>query len=182
MSAAEFEGIVRRMRLPSGALWPIPITLDVSEAFAGGLEAGETIALRDTEGLLVAVLEVGETWRPDRSEEARAVYGTDDDSHAGISHLFKRTHLVRVSGRVAPSSRRRMRKARCGALRCVVLERVAVRHDGDSPGVGAFGRPRAGCAGHGREPVGGGGRRRDCQPAARIATVNREFLQCRPET
>ena len=73
------------------------------------------------------------------------------------------------------------RTARCGALRRVVLERVAVRHDGDSPGVGAFGRPRAGRAGHGREPAEGGGQRRDCQPAARIATVNREFLQCRPE-
>ena len=101
MSAAEHESVLRDMRLPSGALWPIPMTLDVSEAFAGGLEAGETIALRDGEGLLVAVLEVGETWRAEKTEEARAVYGTDDDSHAGVSHLFNRTHPVRVSGRVS---------------------------------------------------------------------------------
>ena len=101
MSAAGYEGVVGRMWLPSGALWQIPITLDVSEVFADGIEAGETIALRDGEGLLVAVLEVGETWRPDRSEEARAVYGTEDDSHPGVSYLRNRTHPVCVSGRVS---------------------------------------------------------------------------------
>ena len=101
MSAAEHESVLRDMRLPSGALWPIPITLDVSEAFADGLEAGETIALRDGEGLLVAVLEVGETWRAEKTEEARAVYGTEDDSHPGVSYLRNRTHPVCVSGRVS---------------------------------------------------------------------------------
>ena len=76
MSAAQYEGVLRAMRLPSGALWPIPVTLDVSEAFAAALGPGETIALRDGEGVPVAVMEVGETWRPDKDEEARAVYGT----------------------------------------------------------------------------------------------------------
>ena len=101
MSAAEHESVLRDMRLPSGALWPIPMTLDVSEAFADGLEAGETIALRDGEGLLVAVLEVGETWRAEKTEEARVVYGTEDDSHPGVSYLRNRTHPVCVSGRVS---------------------------------------------------------------------------------
>ena len=31
---AEFESICKDMRLPSGVLWPMPITLDVSEEFA----------------------------------------------------------------------------------------------------------------------------------------------------
>ena len=101
MSAAEHESVLRDMRLPGGTLWPIPVTLDVSEAFADGLEAGETIALRDGEGLLVAVLEVGETWRAEKTEEARAVYGTEDDSHPGVSYLRNRTHPVCVSGRVS---------------------------------------------------------------------------------
>ena len=101
MGAAEYEGVLRDMRLPSGVLWPIPVTLDVSEAFADGLEPGETIALRDAEGLLAANLEVGEIWRPEKTEEARAVYGTTDDTHPGVSHLLHRTHPVYVGGRVS---------------------------------------------------------------------------------
>ena len=101
MGAAEYEGVLRDMRLPSGVLWPIPVTLDVSEAFADGLEPGETIALRDAEGLLAANLEVGEFWRPEKTEEARAVYGTTDDTHPGVSHLLHRTHPVYVGGRVS---------------------------------------------------------------------------------
>ena len=100
MSAAEYEGVLRAMRLPSGALWPIPVTLDVSEAFAAALGPGETIALRDGEGVPVAVMEVGETWRPNKVEEARAVYGTIDDAHPGVSYLLRRTHPVYASGRV----------------------------------------------------------------------------------
>ena len=100
MSAAEYEGVLRAMRLPSGALWPIPVTLDVSEAFAAALGPGETIALRDGEGVPVAVMEVGETWRPEKVEEARAVYGTVDDAHPGVSYLLHRTHPVYASGRV----------------------------------------------------------------------------------
>ena len=101
MGAAEYQGVLRGMRLPSGVLWPIPVTLDVSESFASGLEPGETIALRDAEGLLAATLEVGETWRPEKTEEARAVYGTADDAHPGVSYLYHRAHPVYVSGRVA---------------------------------------------------------------------------------
>ena len=88
------------MRLPSGVLWPIPVTLDVSEDFSASLEPGETIALRDGEGLLAAVMEVGETWRPEKEEEARAIYGTADDAHPGVFHLLRRTHPVYLSGRV----------------------------------------------------------------------------------
>jgi len=101
MDAAEYEGVLREMRFPSGVLWPIPVTLDVSETFAASLEPGETVALRDAEGLLAANLEVGAIWRPEKTEEARAVYGTTDDTHPGVSHLLHRTHPVYVSGRVS---------------------------------------------------------------------------------
>ena len=100
MSVAEYEGVLRDMRLPSGAVWPVPVTLDVSETFAAGLERGDTIALRDGEGLLAAIMEVGELWRPEKDEEARAVYGTQDDAHPGVSYLLHRTHPVHVCGRV----------------------------------------------------------------------------------
>ena len=107
MSASQYRRVPRDMRLPCGALWPIPVTLGVSEAFAADLDIGETIALRDAEGLLAAILDVEEIWRPEKDEEARAVYGTDDDAHPGVFHLFHRTirfAWAAVSSDRSPSS------------------------------------------------------------------------------
>lgn len=50
LSQADYEGVVEHMRLADGTLWPMPITLDVSEDFAAKVEPGQDIALRDQEG------------------------------------------------------------------------------------------------------------------------------------
>ena len=39
--------------LTSGVLWPMPITLDVTEAFAAELKTGDKVALRDLEGVIL---------------------------------------------------------------------------------------------------------------------------------
>ena len=40
LTEADYDGVVNDMRLSSGALWPMPITLDVSEDFAAKIEPG----------------------------------------------------------------------------------------------------------------------------------------------
>ena len=72
----EYARILEEMRLPSGLLWPIPVTLDVDPGFAEKIGANETIALRDPEGVLLATLEVRDIWTPDKAREAAAVFGT----------------------------------------------------------------------------------------------------------
>ena len=52
----EYEAVLKDMRLPSGVLWPMPITLDVSQEFADPIKEGATIALRDREGVEGSVL------------------------------------------------------------------------------------------------------------------------------
>jgi hypothetical protein len=48
MNRADYEGVCHNMRLASGTLWPMPITLDVTEEFAKKLTPGSSkIALRD---------------------------------------------------------------------------------------------------------------------------------------
>ena len=49
-------GPAPRCGSPAASLWPIPITLDVTPSFAEKLEHGETIALRDPEGVLIATM------------------------------------------------------------------------------------------------------------------------------
>ena len=100
LGQADYESVLTDMRLESGALWPMPITLDVSEAFAESIAAGATIALRDLEGVLVATLEVSDVWAPDKEAEASAVFGTTDVRHPAVDYLLHRSNPVYVGGRL----------------------------------------------------------------------------------
>ncbi|HET9606105.1 MAG TPA: hypothetical protein VFO87_03580, partial [Nitrospira sp.] len=75
MNKADYESVCSNMRLSSGVLWPMPITLDVTEAFAKTLQPGSTkVALRDAEGVMIAILHVEDIWQPDRQAEGKAVF------------------------------------------------------------------------------------------------------------
>ena len=97
---ADYEAVCATMRLSSGLLWPIPITLDVPEALARGLAPGARLALRDPEGVMLAVLHVEDVWRPDREAEAELVFGTKSREHPGVKHLLDSTHEFYLGGRV----------------------------------------------------------------------------------
>jgi len=97
---AEFESICKDMRLPSGVLWPMPITLDVSEEFAETLKTGERIALRDPEGVLLATMDVEDIYHPDKAMEAKTVYGTNDDTHPAVAYLNDTAGSVYVGGKI----------------------------------------------------------------------------------
>ena len=96
----DYDSVCDTMRLTSGVLWPLPITLDVSEAFAETIAEGETIALRDPEGVLLATLEVSDIWTPDLASEAERVYGTADDNHPAVAFLQHQSNPVYVGGRI----------------------------------------------------------------------------------
>ena len=100
MTSRDHAAVCAGMRLADGTLWPIPITLDVGEALADKLSAGDRLALRDPEGAMLAVLHVEDVWRPDRGAEAETVFGTADREHPGVAHLLDRAAPVCVGGRV----------------------------------------------------------------------------------
>ena len=62
----DYDRVVSDMRLADGTLWPIPVTFDVSEETASSLIPGSMLALRDDEGVMLAVLHVSDIWEPDR--------------------------------------------------------------------------------------------------------------------
>lgn len=96
----DYERVLDSMRLADGTLWPIPVVLDVPEELARKLGPGVPLALRDPEGVLLAVLHVEDVWRPDLEAEARKVYGTDDEAHAGVAYLLREAHPFYAGGRV----------------------------------------------------------------------------------
>jgi len=96
----DYDSVVKTIRLKSGVLWPIPITLDVSEEFAADIKSGDKVALRDLEGVILATLEVGDIWTPDLDAEAEGVYGTTDDKHPAVNYLKNIGNPVYVGGTV----------------------------------------------------------------------------------
>jgi len=97
---ADYERVCTEMKLASGALWPMPITLDVPKEFADKLQVGGMLALRDAEGVMLAALHVEDLWSPDREKEAQAVFATTNKEHPGVAHLLDRAHPVYLGGRV----------------------------------------------------------------------------------
>ena len=100
MTQAEYDGVCKDMRLPDGTLWPMPIVLDVTEEFGATLEAGTRLALRDAEGVMLAVLNVEDVWTPDRAVEAQLVFGTTNPEHPGVNELLNEMSPVYVGGRL----------------------------------------------------------------------------------
>jgi sulfate adenylyltransferase len=98
LNQSDYDQVCSEMRLADGALWPIPVTLDVSESFAMQLNPGEKVALRDQEGVVLAILTVGDVWRPDKKKEAQLVFGKDDSAHPAVRYLHETAGEYYVGG------------------------------------------------------------------------------------
>ena len=99
MTKAQYDTVLRDMRLPTGELWPMPITLAVSGEVRLPQLGGE-VALTDEYGNVLAIMAVESVWEADPKAEARAVYGTEDPVHAGVAMLLERGAKKYVGGTV----------------------------------------------------------------------------------
>src|SRR5205823_14563006 len=99
MTSADYGSVCDRMRLADGTLWPIPIVLDVTVEFARDLRNGDRVALRDEEGVMLAVLRVDDVWEADRTAECERVFGTANPEHPGVAAVLKRGPIL-VGGAV----------------------------------------------------------------------------------
>jgi sulfate adenylyltransferase len=99
IGAADHARVCAEMRLVSGLLWPIPITLDVPADLAERAVAARGLVLRDAEGVALAILESPQAYTPDRRLEAEALFGTLDETHPGVRQAL-RAHPVALGGRI----------------------------------------------------------------------------------
>ena len=100
MARASYDQVLEHSRLPDGSVWPIPVTLDIGEDLAETITVGDRLALRDSEGFMLAVLTVSDIWTPDRERESQCVYATGDSAHPGVAYLREQTQPVYVGGTV----------------------------------------------------------------------------------
>ena len=100
LSEADYDSVVENMRLADGTLWPMPSTLDVSEAFAETIALGQDIALRDQEGVILATMTITDKWEPNKAREAEKVFGADDDAHPAVNYLHNTAGKIYLGGPV----------------------------------------------------------------------------------
>jgi sulfate adenylyltransferase len=96
LGSADYQRVLAEMRLASGVVWPLPLTLACDDpAITPGVQA----ALHDGNGRLWGVIQVSEVFARDPLAEARAVYGTEDAAHPGVAYLLSRPKRL-VAGEV----------------------------------------------------------------------------------
>jgi len=100
LGAADHQMVCSEMRLADGIFWPIPVVLNISDELADSLATGDSVALRDGEGVMIAALNVDECFERDLDAEVAAIFGTADASHTGVAQYLHRTRRWAVAGRV----------------------------------------------------------------------------------
>jgi sulfate adenylyltransferase len=76
----------------------MPVTLDVSQDFADRISPGQDIALRDAEGVILAIMSVTDKWTPNKAREAELAFGADDRAHPAVAYLHDVAGPVYLGG------------------------------------------------------------------------------------
>jgi ATP sulfurylase len=94
LGAADHRSVLERLRLADGTVWPLPLSLTVTDDEARHLAAGAEAALRDEGGRLLGTIHVEEIFSRDPLAEAQALHGTTDPAHPGVARLLSRPRAL----------------------------------------------------------------------------------------
>jgi sulfate adenylyltransferase len=91
MTQENYVRVRDEMRLVTGEVWTIPVTLPVSENMAQSLKEGDEVLLVSDDGSAVprAVMEIQSLYRVDPRKEAREVFRTEEEKHPGVARLYE---------------------------------------------------------------------------------------------
>lgn len=103
MGQADYDNVLANMRLADNALFPLPVTLDVSKEMVAelGLAPGSRVTLRDPrDDLAIAILTIGDLYSPDKEREATLAFGANDTAHPAVAYLHNVVKDVYLGGTV----------------------------------------------------------------------------------
>jgi sulfate adenylyltransferase len=87
MSQADHQRVLDEMRLASGHLFPLPVTLPVEPGPAIHLD--RAVALRNAKNELLAVMTIEEVYEWDRAEVAQKAFGSQDLRHPLVAEMHR---------------------------------------------------------------------------------------------
>jgi sulfate adenylyltransferase len=87
MGAGDYQRALDEMRLLNGALFPLPITLPVSEEALSTIRLDQDIALRNAHNELLAIMTIEEIYRWDLREAVVKALGTESLKHPLVSEM-----------------------------------------------------------------------------------------------
>ena len=100
MGYDDWRGSCLEMKVADGLFWPIPITLSVYQELAEHIHVRDEVALTEAEsGEILAIMEVEEKYRIDKTFEAEHVYRTTDAQHPGVAKVLHQGE-INLAGRV----------------------------------------------------------------------------------
>lgn len=85
MSSADYARVLREMRLASGELFPIPVTLPIANDESVSLD--REVALLDSRNEILAVMTVDEIYEWDLPSACREVFSTEDARHPLVAEM-----------------------------------------------------------------------------------------------
>ncbi len=85
MGKADYERVLREMRLIDGTLWPLPITLTADPEELPPV--GRQLVLRNALNEPLAIMTLEEVFSWDPEKEARLAYGTNDPRHPMVAEM-----------------------------------------------------------------------------------------------
>ncbi len=97
MGQADYTQVLSDMRLSTGAIFPIPVTLPVDPA--PHIVVGQDLALRDAKNDLLAVMTIEEIYPWDRETAAQQIFGSTDLRHPLVAELH-RWGPLNIAGRL----------------------------------------------------------------------------------
>ncbi len=97
MGSDDYRRVLDEMRLASGHVFPIPVTLPVEPG--SDIHLDRDIALRNAKNELLAVLTIEEIYPWDRAEVAQKVFGSTDLRHPLVAEMH-RWGSLNMSGRL----------------------------------------------------------------------------------
>ena len=87
MGKADYESVLKDMRLADGTLFPMPITLTVNKEELP--EDTRQVVLRDVRNNSFAIMDIEEIFEFDPKREAELVLGTNDPRHPLVSEMIR---------------------------------------------------------------------------------------------
>ena len=105
LDRSDYSSVCANMRLANGIVWPIPITLSITNEQADAFRRFEDLALYQGDHLL-GIFHLAEKYRYDKVREAELVYRTTDEAHPGVQALYKQGDWL-LGGRISLLNRAR---------------------------------------------------------------------------